>query len=109
MNQLTTIQFLSTALALLVGIGAVLVLIGAALSLICAHVMAERNQKKQYEVGWRYHQRIEELDLWCGWHFPIAEDICVYLLNGNEDIGTFRERLKRKYGDREKNQEVRAL
>ena len=56
--------------------------------------------------GWQYRSDIELLDRWCCWHFPIIEDVCAWLLNPNRDISQFREMLKEKYGDRERDGEL---
>ena len=43
--------------------------------------------------------RISNMARWCGYEFPIAEDIAAHLLDGG-DISQFRDKLRERYGRR---------
>lgn len=42
--------------------------------------------------------RLRELATWCGYEFPIVEDVQEFVLNGGRDFGGFRTELRGKYG-----------
>lgn len=76
-------------------------IISASLTLVVIKSISDwwyNKKQKTYEC--RINSKINRVSTWCSYDFPIVEDICDYLRDG-DDINQFRSELYEKYrGDK---------